>query len=144
MWREYIRGVTKAHSFSPPATIEQIESLESALKVSLPAVLCSLLLECNGVKDEYQCDLIWPVERIIADNTLFRTFEDFKELYMPFDHLLFFSDAGNGDLFGYAITGGSIHSTNIFCWDHEDDSRRWKASSVKDFIKRWSSGEIAV
>jgi hypothetical protein len=33
---------------------------------------------------------------------------DFKELYMPFDCLLFFADAGNGDQFGYPICDGVI------------------------------------
>lgn len=37
------------------------------------------------------------------DNLFFRTFGDYKDIYMPFDHLLFFSDNGCGDLFGFKI-----------------------------------------
>jgi hypothetical protein len=31
---------------------------------------------------------------------------------MPFDHLLFVSDAGNGDLFGYAVLNGVVRKTD--------------------------------
>ncbi|GAF66904.1 ABC transporter substrate-binding protein [Bacillus sp. TS-2] len=64
---------------------------------------------------------------------------------MQFDYLLFFEDAGNGDLFGYAITKkGTIERNDIYVWNHEDDSRMWISASLKDFIKGWLTGEIAV
>ena len=54
---------------------------------------------------------------------------------MPFDALLFVASVGNGDLFGYAVLNGTIQRDDIYVWDHEDDSRTWVASSLKDFIK---------
>jgi SMI1-KNR4 cell-wall len=63
---------------------------------------------------------------------------------MPFDHLLFFSDAGNGDLFGFSILNGSIQKDDIFVWNHEDDSRSWIASSLEAFIKGWITDKITV
>lgn len=74
----------------------------------------------------------------------FRNFEDYRDIFMPFDHLLFFSDAGNGDLFGYVILNGSIQRDDIFVWDHETDSRKWIAFSLKDFIEGWANGRISV
>jgi len=73
-----------------------------------------------------------------------RTFEDFKDLYMPFDALLFVASAGNGDLFGYAVLNGAIQKDDIYVWDHEDDSRTWVASSLKDFIKGWTDETISI
>lgn len=67
-----------------------------------------------------------------------------KDIYMPFDHLLFFSDAGNGDLLGYRILNGSIQDNEIFAWNHEDDSRTWISSSLENFLKGWITGEITV
>ena len=50
---------------------------------------------------------------------------------MPFDNLFFFSDAGNGDLFCYSILkNGIIEKTDIYVWNHEDDSRTWAAASL--------------
>jgi hypothetical protein len=103
-----------------------------------------LFNETNGVFDEYNCPLIWSTNQIIKDNLFFRTFNDYKDIYMPFDHLLFFSDAGNGDLFGYPILNGSIQRDDIFVWDHESDSRKWVASSLKDFIEGWANSRITV
>lgn len=54
---------------------------------------------------------------------IFRQSVDFRELYMPFDCLLFIADAGNGDQFAYSIVGGAIRRDDIFAWDHENDSR---------------------
>jgi len=66
------------------------------------------------------------VERIAADNVGFRSNADFRELYMPFDPLLFFADAGNGDQFAFPRTPPR---DEVFVWDHEDDSRRWVAGT---------------
>jgi hypothetical protein len=63
----------------------------------LPRQLAELLLECDGVTGEHDLGLVWPVERVKKDNLEFRSDPDFASLYMPFDPLLFFADAGNGD-----------------------------------------------
>ena len=93
---------------------------------------------------EYDLSLVWPLQRIIDDNLRFRADPEFKTLYMPFDCLLFFSDAGNGDQFAYAITGGDVRRPDIFLWNHEDDSRAWVSSSMRSFLPDWISGKLAV
>ena len=101
-----------------------------------------MLKETNGVSDDYGCGHVWSTERIQQDNLQFRTFEDFKDLYMPFDCLLFFADAGNGDQFAFIQLNGEIHRRDVFAWNHENDSRTWVASSLKKYLELWLSGKL--
>lgn len=128
MWKEYIQSATSGYHFVKPAIKSDISLIKEKLHVDLPSDLLELFGETNGVFDEYNCPLIWSTNQIIKENLYFRNIEDFKDIYMPFDHLLFFSDAGNGDLFGFPILNGSIQRDDIFVWDHESDSRKWVAS----------------
>ncbi len=144
MWVDLIKELTKKYKFQLPVTESQLLELESMLHVELPKSLKGLLLESNGVIDEYGCDIIWTIERIKKDNLEFRKKNDFKELYMPFDHLLFFADAGNGDQFAFPILNGKIVKNDIYVWNHEDDSRTWISTSLSSFIKGWINGTISV
>ncbi|WP_210471531.1 SMI1/KNR4 family protein [Sporosarcina sp. 6E9] len=144
MWKEYIQNVTSGYHFAKPARKSDIHHIKEKLGVELPTDLLELLNETNGVFDAFDCPLIWSTNQIIEDNLFFRSFEDYKDIYMPFDHLLSFSDAGNGDLFGYPILNGSIQRDDVFVWDHESDSRKWVASSLKDFIEGWANSRISV
>jgi hypothetical protein len=112
--------------------------------VEFPAQLASLLKESNGVQGEYGLGLLWSVERIEEDNLKFRTFPDFRKLYMPFNALLFFGDAGNGDQFAYTILEGEVRRGDIFVWDHEDDSRIWVAPSLSVFYDWWLTGKLKI
>lgn len=144
MWKEYIQTATTGYHYKNPATDAKTSQIKEKLQVELPQDLLDLLNETNGAFDEYGCPLIWSTDQIVKENLFFRNFEDYRDIFMPFDHLLFFSDAGNGDLFGYAILNGSIQREDIFVWDHETDSRKWIASSLKDFIEGWANGRISV
>jgi hypothetical protein len=83
-----------------------------------------------------QVNAALPVERIEADNLAFRSNPDFCELYMPFDHLLFFGDEGSGDQFAFRILAGGVQSDNVFQWVHENDSRQWFAGDIRDYLAR--------
>ena len=144
MWKNYIESISKDYNFKSPATLPEITLLQERLNIELPKKLLDLFNETNGVFDEFDCPLIWSTEQIIKDNLFFRNFDDYKDIYMPFDDLLFFSDGGNGDLFGFAILNGSIQKDDIYVWNHEDDSRTWIASSLEHFIKGWITSEIAI
>ncbi len=63
-------------------------------------------MESDGIEGEYGPGLIWLLDRIVEDNLCFRGHTDFNELYMPFDCLLFFADAGGGDQFAFLINAG--------------------------------------
>lgn len=142
MWKDYIGAISKEYSFTQRASIGEIAQIKKKLNVELPKKLLELYSETNGVFDSFNCPLIWSTSQIIEDNSFFRNFKDYKDIYMPFDHLLFFSDNGCGDLFGYRILSGGIQTEDIYVWNHEDDSRTWVASSLELFIKGWITGEI--
>ena len=136
MWRELILSLEPKAAFFPPATDAQLESLERTLGVALPGDLKDLLRESNGVDGEYGVSLIWSAETIAEINTAMRTEAHYQELYMPFDPLLFFADAGNGDQYAYPIIQQAVREHRIYVWDHEDDSRTSYAWSLKDFLER--------
>jgi hypothetical protein len=104
MWREKLLTLGTDVRFHEPAHQERLDEVERALSVAVPSDLASLLRETDGVTDRYGAGLVWATERIISDNRSFRFSPDFANLYMPFDALLFFADAGNGDQFAFPIT----------------------------------------
>jgi hypothetical protein len=101
-------------------------------------------LESNGVRGEFDLHLIWPIERIREDNLAFRGNPDFPPLYMPFDSLVFFADAGNGDQFAFVVLNGQINRNDVFVWDHENDSRTWVAPTLADYLDWWLSGKLVL
>ena len=144
MWRELIQKLENECEFNLPASHNDITAVENSLGVSLPSELKGLLEESNGVYGEYGLGLIWSTERIVHDNLVFRQTPVFKEMYMPFDHLLFFADAGNGDQFAFAILNGVMHRPHIFVWNHIDDGRTWVAPSLRTYLEWWSNGKIKI
>ena len=143
-WREFVQSITPDFTFHPPASPEEIEKAESRLDVLFPDQLKSLWQESNGIEGSYELGLIWNVERIANDNLFFWQFADYKDLYKPFDHLLFFADAGNGDQFCFTILNGVIQKSDVYVWNHEDDSRQWVAPSLDVYLEWWLSGKFKV
>jgi hypothetical protein len=86
--------------------------------------------------------LVWPVERIEAENVRFRSCGELRARYMPFDHLLFFADAGNLYRFAFGICGETARQPQVFVWDREDDSRIWAAPSFAMYLEWWLSGKL--
>jgi hypothetical protein len=140
MWREKVLALQPAASFNDPARPDVLHELECALSLAVPSDLAALLRESDGVSDRYGAGLVWSAARIISDNLSFRSSADFAAVYMPFDALLFFADAGNGDQFAFPITAVGVRD-DVFVWDHEDDSRRWYAGSLEQYLAWWLSGE---
>lgn len=140
MWREKLAALSADIHFRDPASQQQIDDVERSLAVAVPSSLASLLSESDGVTGRYDLGLVWPTERIISDNRSFRSTPEFAPLYMPFEALLFFADAGNGDQFAFPITATGARD-EVFVWDHETDSRRWYAGSFELYLSWWLSGE---
>jgi hypothetical protein len=140
VWRERVESVDPKAAFSSPASREQLDEAEAALGSKLPEDLRGLLVETDGVEGEGGLGVVWPLDRIVGDNIRFRA--SYGESYMPFDSLLFFADAGNGDQFAFPMTAAHSSRDEVFVWDHEDDSRRWFAASLNDYIRGWLSGEL--
>ncbi|WP_425411977.1 SMI1/KNR4 family protein [Lysinibacillus contaminans] len=143
-WKSYVDSFTLDVHYTEPTTTEQLDEAEKKLNVKLPTKLSNLLKQTNGIYDQFNCPYVWSTNKIIEDNLFFRNFEDYKNLYMPFDHLLFFSDSGCGDLFGFSILNGQVQTDAIFVWNHETDSRNWIASSLEAFLKGWITGGISI
>jgi hypothetical protein len=141
MWRERVQALTNDATFSDAADAASIEQAEQSLGARLPSALTQLLLESNGVRGEYDLGLVWPLERIVSDNLRFRRSPDFRQLYMPFEPLLFFADAGNGDQFAFVLTPPR---DDIFVWDHETDSRTWAAGSLDQYLQWWLDGTLEI
>ncbi|MEK4512139.1 MULTISPECIES: SMI1/KNR4 family protein [Paenibacillus] len=129
-------------TFNQPASIKSINSVEIELKVQFPQSLKNLLLESDGVHDEFECDVIWPVERILEENKNIRI--EYLEERETFNDFLLFSDAGNGDQFAFSITDGDSDMEEICVWNHEDESREILSSSLNEFIKGWLEGTIEI
>src|SRR5262249_53198047 len=144
MWKELVRGINPGWTLLPAASAGELAEVERALGIRLPDDLSSLLLETDGVVGEYGLGVVWPARRIRDDNLRFRSYPGFAAIYMPFDPLLFFADAGNGDQFAYRILAGAVRNAGIYVWSHEDDSRKWVASSIRIYLEWWSSGKIRV
>jgi SMI1-KNR4 cell-wall len=125
-------------TFQPPATEQQLVSCEQTLGHPCPEELRALLLETDGIEGEYGVDVLWNAQRIGEDNASFRNNPDFYELYMPFDSLVFFADAGDGNQFAVATRG----NFEIYEWNHENDSRMWVASSVVRFLEDFMTGKL--
>ena len=144
MWREIILKLDPSATFYPGASDAQLTALEKAMGVAIPTELRQLLMESNGVHGQYELRLIWPIEEIIKQNSNLRLNPIFHETYMPFNNLLFFADAGNGEQFGFRIVQGRIKSPDVFAWNHEDDSRLWVAPSLQVYLEGWLTGKINV
>jgi hypothetical protein len=141
MWIEAIAALADGINFSPPAPGSALREAEQKLGQALPRELAAVLAETNGIEGENGLGLIWPIERIVAENYSLRSDTDLASLYMPFDSLLFFGDAGNGDLFGLVPHTGR---PDIFAWNHEDDSRTWVAPRIGAYLEWWMSGRITL
>jgi hypothetical protein len=127
-----------------PASEAQLTDAEAKLAVRLPDELRALVLASDGVRGEYELRLVWSVEKIANENLAFRENADFRTLYMPFDHLLFFGDAGNGDQFAFTVLAGEVRRRDVFVWNHETDSRTWIAPNLPMFLEWWCAGRIAI
>jgi hypothetical protein len=144
MWKSLIETLEQEAEFSAPVSKAQIDNAEAKLNITFPQALKDCLLESNGILGKYGLDLIWSIEQIVSTNVEFRANEDFKELYMPFDSLFFFADAGNGDQFAFPIQAGEIRRPDIFVWNHEDDSRTWIAPNLEKYVVWLLEGKISV
>ncbi|KPC60456.1 SMI1/KNR4 family protein [Streptomyces chattanoogensis] len=133
MWRDLVGRAYAGAGFRTPAGPAGLSAAERRLGCPLPAELAGLLRETDGVAGPYGVDTVWPLERIVEQNLHFWKDRSFAGLYMPFDALLFFGDNGGGDQFAFVRTPPRA---DVFVWEHEDDSRRWVARDLRDYLGR--------
>jgi hypothetical protein len=141
MWSELLAAIPGLTITNQPASADALDDAARRLNQPLPVELAAVLREVGSVEGDYELGLVWPIERIITENLALREDADFARLYMPFDHLLFFGDAGNGDLFGLVPQTGR---PDVFAWDHEDDSRKWVAPGLAKYLEWWQNGRLTL
>jgi hypothetical protein len=144
MWRELLTELSPGIKLVAPCSKKELARVQTVLGVALPKQLAKFLLETNGARGADGSGLVWSLDSIVQENLELRSNDEFKELFMSFDSLLFFADAGNGDQFAFAIHGSSINTPDIYVWNHEDDSRSWVAASFEMYLRGWLSGEIKI
>lgn len=141
MWQNLLEQFSEILPQHPPAPVEEVEALERSLDITLPDQIRGLLLESNGIDGEYT-RILWNTTWIQQQNHEMRNTPYFDELYMPFDHLLFFGDLGNGDFIGYRILKGKVDTLNVYRWDHESDSRICLLVDLEQYISQSLAGKI--
>jgi hypothetical protein len=145
VWTDLIASLPGTTILREAATEAALRDAERQLGQSLPAELAALLAETNGVEGEHGLGLVWPVDRIIKENFALRGDAELARLYRPlfmrFDQLLFFADAGNGDMFAVVPHTGR---PDVYAWNHENDSRTWVAPSLGKYLEWWLNGRISL
>lgn len=141
-WKQLAKKSGRGVKCARPATEKRIAKAEQTLGVQFPPPLRALLLEADGITGEYGSHAVWPVAEIERQNKLFRTYEAFRDLYMPFDHLLFFGADAGSDYFAFAIhADGKIHKNDVYRWEHENDGRSWFAAHLEQFLVKQLKSE---
>lgn len=151
-WKGYVLKLEKEDpemdfEFPIAPSTRLLDELFLAFNLSeLPPELVEFYTQTNGVIEINNGakigEFIWTIESVIERNKAFRNNEDFKELYMAFDQLLFFSETDNGNLFGFITLNGKFDRIDVFVWDHETDSRTWVAPNLATFLKWRIDGSI--
>ncbi|MGC4951368.1 SMI1/KNR4 family protein [Streptomyces sp. DT224] len=139
VWTEVVTALPPTAVLRPPASESSLAHCATVLGHPLPADLVALLRETDGIEDEYGDGLVWPTENVASTNQSLREDSAFPALYMPFAPLLFFADAGNGDLFALLAT---IDRPDVFAWNHENDSRTWVAPDLATYLDWRLTGRI--
>ncbi|MET9802677.1 SMI1/KNR4 family protein [Streptomyces sp. NPDC006368] len=138
MWKEAAAGALPDVEFRPPVDVAALAEAERRLGRCLPPQLTALLMETDGMAGEYGTGVVWSLDRVVEQNLLYRAPGTFRDLYMPFDPLLFFGDNGGGDQFAFVVTP---ERPDVFVWDHETDSRLWVARELEDYLRRSLAGD---
>jgi hypothetical protein len=63
MWRELSQSLYPNCTFFAPSSVQQIEEAQAALSVVIPSELKSLLLESDGIVDEWKQGPILPAAK---------------------------------------------------------------------------------
>lgn len=119
----------------PAATEQEVHEAEKKLNLLFPDELKAFLYETNG--DNFLC---LSIDRIIEENLRLR--KDIDSDLFDLSKLLFIATNGCGDYYGYQIENGTIQSTSIYIWDHEDFEARMVASNIADLIKLYYQDQI--
>jgi hypothetical protein len=116
----------------------QLVEAECKIKIVFPDELKAFYRQTDGIGIELVAYpdigiidyLILPLEKVL-EYSWFLHGDWFAE-----KNLLFIAPNGNGDYFGYEVVEGRMKSTQIYKWDHEDDSIELYSTSLAMFIQK--------
>jgi hypothetical protein len=132
-----VNALDSGAEFAPALDEAAVADAEQQLRIAFPADLRNVFFATDGLIADYGSEIIWSLSDIVNRNSEFRESEEFRDLYMPFDHLLFFGDDGGGDQFALAIhADGIIHKDDVYRWEHETDARSWFASGITQYLEK--------
>lgn len=125
--------------FHPAATANQVCEAEKRLNVLFPDELKKILFEVNG--DNF---LLWSLEQIVKENLEIRSIN--PEIIEPelfnFSEFLFIAGNGIGDYYGYRIDNGTIQSTSIFVFEHEEYTSKVVAHNIAELVMLYYQDQI--
>ncbi|MFF6805248.1 SMI1/KNR4 family protein [Streptomyces sp. NPDC012616] len=133
MWIDLVSSLSADVKFGGPGCEEEMRAAEAVLGHSLPAALKDFWRLADGAHDEDGFAVVCSVGEVMGRNLEFRSSAAFRDLYMPFDPLLLFGESAGGDLFACVV---KPERPDVFVWDHENDSRRWAANGLEDYLRR--------
>lgn len=147
MWTAWLRGLDPDDgevSLAEPVDADALAEAEDRLELILPEDLRSLLGETDGLSDGHGREPVWPVERIAEENVLLRSAGATPALPDGADEdLLFFGEAGEGDLFAYELDDdGDISEPDVFLWRADVGEARWAASDLQSLLDSWFAGTL--
>jgi hypothetical protein len=122
---------------TPAPTDAAVADAERVLGSRLSESLRDLYAHSDGLTDEWGYAYVLPISDLRQQNQYFRA--AFGDLYMSFDDLILFGELGNGDMLFQPCVPPD--NENVFVWDHEDDSRTWRATDVADALRRLAAGQ---
>lgn len=136
--KQYASNI-KSIKFQPAVMESDISKAEKRLNILFPDELKNLLFETNG--DNF---LLLSLEQIIEDNLNLRDLN--PDIIEPerfnFSEFLFFATNGCGDYYGYNIDNGTIQSTYVFVFNHEEYTARNVAADIAELIKLYYQDQI--
>jgi hypothetical protein len=114
-----------------PAPASAVAWIATFVDISVPNDLVELLLESDGAESQWGGGVVWSAAEMHTINWTFRAQQStVYTRYAPFNGLLFFADAGNGDQFAFDRDG------KVLRWDHETDERRPFAVDLASYLQR--------
>lgn len=142
MWTELIRSVEPDALFAPGATDDELGWAEAALGLRLPPDLRAMLSETDGVVDGRGWTvLLWPLDRVVAENLEARQPDWPFHEDGPWDSWLRFADSGFGQDFYFDVmsTDGGV-----CCWNYIDRDGYQIATDLGSFLTGWISGSFRI
>lgn len=134
-WRRRVEALLPGARLARGASPRALDRVSTVLHATLPADLRDLLRGSNGIRTAGGSDAVWGAGDIITRNRALRDLQRAERLYLPFGDVLFFGEAGNGDLFGYALRDEAVTRPPVLRWDHETDERVRVAEDLEGYLR---------